>query len=451
MNMKKSDFIIPLSILIHLSIINSVLYFLTKNIYMDGLNAVYVNLSWLFITFSFNFYPTKRKETFFTNFHKLLQIFSVYFMSFLAMLGYKQNISYEIDYVVLVFLLIYLLIVLFRLYFYWARNLYRTIGGNSLKVVVIGRDKNLKKIRKVFDEPDLGYRYEGYFDNKPSPSKTYLGEIKMAFDYILQNDVEQVYCMVSKLSKSELKQIIDFCDNNLKRLKIIPDNKEMYYTRSLNIELYDSVPVLTARENPMELEFSPIAKRTFDILFSLFVVIGVLSWLSPIIYVLMRLESPGPLIFKQKRNGRGRKKFDCYKFRSMTVNDQANTKMVSKNDVRITKLGKILRKTSLDELPQFINVLKGDMSVVGPRPHMEKQTAEYENSVDKYLVRHYVKPGITGLAQVKGYRGEIVKKADIINRVRLDIFYLEKWTMYLDVFIIYCTIVNVFKGEDKAY
>lgn len=165
----------------------------------------------------------------------------------------------------------------------------------------------------------------------------------------------------------------------------------------------------------------------------------------------MRFESKGPLFFKQVRNGYNKKPFWCYKFRSMAINENAHRKMCSKNDSRVTRLGKVLRKTSLDELPQFINVLLGDMSVVGPRPHMEVHTNEFSSSVDKYLVRHFAKPGITGLAQIKGYRGEITKKSDIINRTRLDIFYLEKWSPGLDIKIILNTISNLITGEEKAF
>lgn len=165
----------------------------------------------------------------------------------------------------------------------------------------------------------------------------------------------------------------------------------------------------------------------------------------------MKLDSKGPLFFKQKRHGVNRKTFWCYKFRSMTKSKNSDTKMATKNDMRITRLGKILRKTSIDELPQFINVLMGDMSVVGPRPHMVVHTEQYQNSVDKYLVRHFLKPGITGLAQIQGYRGEIIYKSDIINRVRYDIFYMEKWSLGLDAKIIIMTVYNAIKGEERAY
>ncbi|MEM9144480.1 MAG: sugar transferase, partial [Bacteroidota bacterium] len=166
---------------------------------------------------------------------------------------------------------------------------------------------------------------------------------------------------------------------------------------------------------------------------------------------IIKWESPGPLFFKQRRHGLKRKVFWCYKFRSMTCNQEANTKMTVKNDIRITRIGRILRKTSMDELPQFFNVFLGNMSVVGPRPHMEIHTDNYQSSVDKYLVRHFVKPGITGLAQIMGYRGEIIRPSDIRNRTRLDIFYVEKWSLFMDVRIIFQTIENGIVGEPKAY
>ncbi len=201
----------------------------------------------------------------------------------------------------------------------------------------------------------------------------------------------------------------------------------------------------------MDKNYAKYSKRIFDIGFSSLIIVLILSWLIPLIFFLNLFESKGPVIFRQLRHGKDKKIFWCYKFRSMAVNPEANSQMCTRNDLRVTKIGKFLRKTSIDELPQFINVFLGDMSVVGPRPHMELHTREYEINVDKYLVRHFAKPGITGLAQVRGYRGEIIRKSDIINRTRMDILYLEKWTAMLDLKIIYQTIYNCFYGEEKAY
>jgi putative colanic acid biosynthesis UDP-glucose lipid carrier transferase len=192
-------------------------------------------------------------------------------------------------------------------------------------------------------------------------------------------------------------------------------------------------------------------KRLFDIIFSLVVLIGFLSWLTPILAVLIKIDSEGGLFFIQKRNGLNNKVFDCYKFRSMKLNDEADLIQVSKNDARVTKIGRLLRKTSMDELPQFFNVLLGDMSVVGPRPHMVSHTNMYAERIDKFMMRHFVKPGITGLAQIKGFRGEVESDKDIINRVRYDIFYMENWSILLDIKIISSTVYYVLKGDKKAY
>jgi putative colanic acid biosynthesis UDP-glucose lipid carrier transferase len=194
-----------------------------------------------------------------------------------------------------------------------------------------------------------------------------------------------------------------------------------------------------------------IIKRIFDIAFSLIIIIGLLSWLTPILAIIIRLDSKGSLFFVQKRNGLNSTEFKCFKFRSMEINELADIEQVSKNDARITRVGKFIRKTSIDELPQFFNVLFGDMSVVGPRPHMVSHTNMYAERIDKFMVRHFIKPGITGLAQTKGFRGEVETDKDIINRVRYDIFYIEKWSLLLDLKIIFKTIHNTLQGDKKAY
>ena len=176
-----------------------------------------------------------------------------------------------------------------------------------------------------------------------------------------------------------------------------------------------------------------------------------MSWLTPLLWVLIKSESKGPLFFKQEREGLDGNKFTCYKFRSMKINKFSDKIHATRNDERVTKLGAFIRKSSIDELPQFFNVLLGDMSIVGPRPHMKSLSIEYQMEIDNYMERHAVKPGITGLAQVSGYRGEVKKKADIKNRIRLDIFYIENWSFFLDLKIIIKTVLNVFKGEEKAY
>ncbi|WP_276165331.1 exopolysaccharide biosynthesis polyprenyl glycosylphosphotransferase [Zobellia alginiliquefaciens] len=449
-NSKRSDWAIPISILIHLCIINGLLYCLTPDTYTNVYHILHYNGSWLLVTYGLGYYTRKRKESFFTNIHKVVQLYLIYGLAYFALFGITGRIYESLEQQLLIYLVICSTLILYRSFYFWLRIKYRLWGGNSVRVVVIGRDKNLKKIRKVFDDPELGYRYMGYFNNKKSKSPTYLGPVLDCFLYILENNIDEIYLVASKFNRKELHNLIDFADNNLIRVKIIPDNKEIY-SRGMFIELYETIPVLNLRRVPLDTLFARVVKRSFDIVFSAFVMITVLSWLVPLMFVLIKLESPGKLYFKQKRHGLKRRVFWCYKFRSMRPSKNANSKMATKGDMRVTRVGQFIRKTSIDELPQFFNVFLGDMSVVGPRPHMEVHTMDYEISVDKYLVRHFVKPGITGLAQIKGYRGEIAEKSDILNRTKLDIFYVEKWSIWLDIRIIFLTVYNVVKGEDNAY
>ena len=236
----------------------------------------------------------------------------------------------------------------------------------------------------------------------------------------------------------------------MKILKFLPDSKEIY-SKKLKYEYYDYIPILTLRDIPLEEPINMVLKRVFDIIFSSLVIIFLLSWLTPLIAILIKLESKGSVFFKQSRNGFNYKEFDCYKFRSMTPNKDAHLFQATRGDQRITKIGRFIRKTSIDELPQFFNVLFGDMSVVGPRPHMVSHTNMYAKKIDKFMVRHFVKPGITGLAQISGFRGEVESDKDIIGRVKYDIFYIENWSLILDLKIIIKTFVNAIKGEDKAY
>ncbi|SDR77925.1 exopolysaccharide biosynthesis polyprenyl glycosylphosphotransferase [Christiangramia echinicola] len=447
--MKRSDLIIPISIVVHLIIIDFTLRYYLPDAFFDFITIIFYSFGWLLVAYFMDFYPTARKESFFEKFHRFLQVFLLFSLAYFTILAFKGIEVYaRAQFYILGHLFINLL--LFRILFFYTRNKWRLLGGNSVSVVVIGRDSNLKKIRSIFDTPELGYRYFGYFHKSASHSPTYLGEFEEAFEYILNNNIDEIYCLASQLNKSQLHEVIGFADNNLKKVKIIPDNKEIF-TRAMDVELFNFIPILNLRKSPLETPVAGYGKRIFDIIFSSLVILGLLSWLVPLMYVLIKLESPGPLFFKQKRSGLNNESFYCFKFRSMTVNKDSDKLMASKGDARITKIGAFIRKTSIDELPQFFNVFLGHMSVVGPRPHMESHTDQYRNSVDKYLVRHYAKPGITGLAQVKGYRGEILEPRDIINRTRLDIFYLEKWSALMDMKIIYATVANAIQGEDKAY
>lgn len=221
--------------------------------------------------------------------------------------------------------------------------------------------------------------------------------------------------------------------------------------KGLELEMYDYIPVLNVTPIPLDDWKNRAVKRAFDIGFSLFVIIFVLSWLTPLLALIICLDSEGPIFFKQKRSGKINSTFYCLKFRTMRVNKEADIKQATQDDQRITKIGAFLRKTSLDELPQFFNVLMGDMSVVGPRPHMISHTEQYSRKIERFMARHFVKPGITGLAQAKGYRGETRELNMMKNRVRLDKFYIENWSLLLDIKILFLTFLTLYNEREHAF
>ena len=325
---------------------------------------------------------------------------------------------------------------------------YRTyFKGNTRRTIIIGQSKQAKALDEFFaNNPQ-----SGFINTKIVPSKSTIAlDLKLLFDYILKEKIDEIYCSLSELDAMDVKAITKFADNNLKLVKFIPEQNTVI-DKDLKRDLYGLVPVLEFRNIPLDDSFNLTVKRIFDVVFSLIVIVFVMLWLTPIIAVLIKLESKGPVFFMQKRNGYNYRAFNCLKFRSMIPNKKADIIQVSKEDQRITKIGKIMRQTSIDELPQFFNVFIGDMSVVGPRPHMLSHTEMYANKVDKFMVRHFVKPGITGLAQVSGYRGEVETDKDIIGRVRYDIFYIENWSIFLDIKIIIQTVIKAIKGDEKAY
>jgi putative colanic acid biosynthesis UDP-glucose lipid carrier transferase len=311
--------------------------------------------------------------------------------------------------------------------------------------VVIGSGKKPKQLIEVLKEhEEFGFEFVKQFNIKGENI-----DLDSIYEFVVGNRIDELYCSINELNNKQIQDFINFCDINLITLKFIPDNKNIFQ-KKLKFEYYDFLPILSLRNIPLEHPLNAFIKRSFDIIFSLMVYIFLLSWLTPLIALLIYFDNPGPIYFIQNRPGYKGQGFTCYKFRTMKINNSTEVS-ATRNDTRVTKLGKLLRRTSLDELPQFINVLMGNMSVVGPRPHLWKQNEEYGEEIKKYMVRHYVKPGITGLAQSKGFRGGIETQDDIINRIRYDVFYIENWSFLLDIRIIVQTFFNIFKGEENAY
>lgn len=364
-----------------------------------------------------------------------------YFHFFAIQLSNRNLIKY--------LLLLNIFMLLVKLLIYVLFKIYRSKGGNNRNYIIVGYNDETIKFKKILDtRVDYGYIFNDFFGKKNIPEV--YGDFSNIKDYVLNNYVDVIFCSLKECSDDQIKEIINFADDRFINVKFIPDNKEIL-GKNLNIDYFDYFPVLSMNKSPLDKPINKIIKRSFDIIFSFLVMVCVLSWLVPLLSIAIKIESKGSIFFTQLRNGINYKPFYCYKFRSMRPNKFADSKQVSKGDNRITKIGKILRKSSVDELPQFINVFKGEMSVVGPRPHMIKENERFLKRVDKFMGRHYVKPGITGLAQVKGYRGEIKTDEDIHNRLKYDLHYIENWSFWLDLKIILFTILNVIKGDDKAY
>lgn len=357
----------------------------------------------------------------------------------------------------LFYIILILVIVSYRLAFRYFLELYRKQGGNVRKVILIGSHENMQELyHAMTDDPTSGYRVLGYFEDFPSdryPSDVlYLGHPQEVNNFLEQNvgRVDQLYCSLPSARSAEIVPIVNYCENHLVRFFSVP-NVRNYLKRRMHFEMLGNVPVLSIRREPLELLENRVIKRTFDIVCSTLFLCTVFPFIYIAVGIAIKMSSPGPVFFKQKRSGEDGKEFWCYKFRSMRVNTQCDTLQATEHDPRKTRIGEIIRKTSIDELPQFINVLKGDMSIVGPRPHMLKHTVEYSQLINKFMVRHFVKPGITGWAQVTGYRGETKELWQMEGRVMRDIWYIEHWTFLLDLYIMYKTVYNAIHGEKKAY
>jgi len=443
-----SGYIRPISYLIDLSIINVLAYMFFSTNFQIVNFIIFTTVAWVILSLRSNFYEIYR----FTQIVKIMSLIGKQLVIFtlltFAFFGYYGKIYKDPIEIFKYILFVFLLITVFKLAIYYLLKKYRKLfGGNLRNTVIIGKNRKTEQLERFFkDNPDYGYLHHKTFDIKGLDKI----ELEDCFEYIIDNEINEIYTSVAELTNKQLLSLIDFADNNLKILKFLPDNKEIY-SRKLDFTYYGFLPILSLRTIPMDEPVNKFIKRLFDILLSLTIIIGILSWLTPILGFLIKMESKGPVFFKQKRNGLDYQEFYCYKFRSMTPNPLAHLYQATKQDERVTKVGKIIRKTSMDELPQFINVLKGEMSVVGPRPHMVSHTKMYAGRIDKFMVRHFIKPGITGLAQVSGYRGEVESDDDIIKRVRFDIFYLENWSLLLDIKIVFQTVFNALRGEEKAY
>ena len=432
------------------------LYFFSTKLFNDKhlLFIIYSIILWLLSAFLFKFYNVYRYTSVVNILSLLIKQFLAFSVIVFSFIGIFRSISVQ-AFVVSNYLCYSLISIgiIKLLSFYILKSFRFYLRGNLREVIIIGNGTSVLELKNLFlKKKELGYRVKAVFNN--SGEKNVKGTINDSFKFLKKNhNIDEIYCGIDELTKKEINDYVKYASLSRCNLKFVPSDNSNLFTKRLNTNYYDYLPVLSIQETALNNYFNKFVKRTFDIVFSLLVIVFVLSWLSILLFIIIKLESKGPVFYRHLRNGINYKEFYCYKYRSLNITQEVSGSYVKQDDSRVTKIGGFLRRTSMDELPQFINVLKGEMSLVGPRPHMLSYTDEYSKVIDKYnfIYRHNVKPGITGLAQTKGYRGEVQNDQDIINRVKYDVFYIENWSLLLDVKIILQTVTNAIKGEEKAY
>ncbi len=384
--------------------------------------------------------PAKKVKT-------LTNIISIYFAILTTVYYYIFFPVLNTNFLIPVFISFLFASIIAHLFF---RKFYKKLMPPFQYIIVGGKPSHLPYISDVLDD-SYGEKSDcvGWFGNSSFDNVKWLGTYSKLKQYVKHNSFDKLFYISSDLPKSEVRGIMDLCESRLIDFELIPRELDMF-KGATTVVLNDKLTILAPIKEPLQRLRNKLIKRTFDIFFSLFVILTILPWLFPIIAFFIRLESNGPIFFLQKRTGYWNKPFQFIKFRSMAINKESNSKQAVRNDMRVTKVGAFLRKTSLDELPQFFNVLKGEMSVVGPRPHMLKHTEEYSELIETYMVRHKVKPGITGWAQINGYRGPTETLDKMQNRVKYDVHYMKNWTLLMDIRCVIFTVINMIRGEDNA-
>lgn len=456
----------PLLVFLDLFIINFFAYYffnfnaenlhLFSSAFFNNKHLLYIAYSvffWMLSTSFIGFYNVYRYTSVLNILSLLIKQFLIFSILVYAFIGLFRSVNIQAFVTFKYLTLIFGLIGFVKILSYYLLRAYRLkLKGNVRRVIIIGDTDGANELKSIFNQKkELGYRLLARFSNIESEGIT--GSIKESFSFLESNEgIDEIYCAMGELTENQVNDFVKYANIHHCNIKFIPESKKLFSKR-LKTDFYNYLPVLSIQEVALNQDFNKLIKRVFDVIFSAFVIVFILSWVSVILFILIKLESKGPLFYKHKRNGIKYKEFSCYKFRSLRTVKEVKGTYVKQNDTRLTKIGKVLRQTSIDELPQFINVLLGDMSVVGPRPHMLSYTEDYSKKIDKYnfIFRHHVKPGITGLAQIKGFRGEIKNDEDIINRIKFDNFYIENWSLLLDIKIIIQTTLNIFRGQDKAY
>ena len=418
---------------------------------------VVMNLLWMTFGAYSNLYEFKHPMRADRTLRKIFRAIPLYALLILLFIFSVKGYYYSRLHVLFSLTLFLNFILVWRLFFHWLLIIYRRSGGNYARVAIVGRSSLGHELHTYLtSDAGLGLRFSGFIrgssetdiDERNNDLKI-LGDIDNLEKIVNENLIDEIYCTLPLAEAQDIKSLISFSDNNAIRFRFVPDFSS-FLNRKANLDFVDFLPVITFRKEPLDNPVNRMIKRLFDVVFSSLVLVLIFPWVFIIAALLIKLTSKGPIFFVQTRPGKMNSTFNIYKFRTMVINEESDARQATAGDSRVTWIGKILRKASLDELPQFLNVFWGQMSVVGPRPHMQFQNEDYRKLIDKFMVRQLVKPGITGLAQVKGFRGPTADLKLMEQRVRLDVWYLENWSLFLDIKIIFQTFFLIFRGGENA-
>jgi len=414
----------------------------------------WLNGFWLASSYIFGVYGESLIMNFEPFIKRTVQVFFLWviFVFFYLFITREENFSRL--FILLTILCFAFILFLNRFLYFGIKHFLRIQSHLVNKVIILGLNDAAKKLAKYFEEEGINTRFLGFIEDGKNVSELtnypILAELKNAIQVAKELDVQEIFSTIGPEQNRYIYTMMNEAEKKCMRFKVVPDFS-IYFRKPVLIDFIRDMPVLSLREDPMEDIGNRVKKRALDLVVSFLVVIFILSWLIPLLALLIKIESRGPVFFVQSRTGRNDKPFSCLKFRSMRMNKDLEAKQATKNDSRVTRLGAFMRKTSLDEFPQFINVLKGDMSLVGPRPHMISHTIDFSKKVNHYMARQFLKPGITGWAQINSFRGEITHPDQLKMRVASDLWYLENWNIWLDLRIIFLTIYQVFIGDKNAY
>ncbi|HNG62440.1 MAG TPA: undecaprenyl-phosphate glucose phosphotransferase [Ferruginibacter sp.] len=450
-------------ILLDLLVLNSI-FFVCQIIFQTHLltniaNAyfnfwVVSNIFWIIPSFILRTYAGKIIITFEYFTRRTIQVYSFWILLLLFYLffSFEVNISRLFIFTIIISFGVGLLIN--RFLYLGIRNYYKKSDHIFKKVLILGYNDTAKKLTRYFEEDGINTQIIGFVEDEGNVHELthypVLSGIGNTLQIAKDNDINEIFSTITPEQNKSIYDLMFQSEKECIRFKIVP-NLSVFITRDVHIEYFGDLPILSLRSEPLDDVGNRIKKRALDLVVSSLVIILILSWMIPILGLLILLESRGPIFFGQLRTGKDKKTFRCLKFRSMRANKDADLKQATRNDSRVTRIGKFIRKTSLDEFPQFLNVFKGEMSLVGPRPHMLKHTDDYSQVVDDYMVRQFLKPGITGWAQINGYRGEITNPEQIRMRVNKDLWYLENWSLWLDIKIMFLTVYHVLRGNQNAF